>query len=62
MGRESKVKKDRKCRDCGRLVRWDSKSILDHSFFCKRLGKIGLIRPGNDLISDPLEGRKIILP
>jgi len=62
MGREAKVKKDRKCKTCGKLLWGNAQDTADHVIFCSRLNKIGLIQPGMDLISDPLEGRKIVLP
>lgn len=45
MGREARVLRDRRCRDCGKPILSTGRQIQNHAWVCKRVRDLGLVMP-----------------
>lgn len=45
MGRESRVRRSRTCRECGKPFDQRADGMMEHANTCKRLHNLGLIPP-----------------
>lgn len=45
MGREARVLRDRRCRNCKRPIIATGKQMQNHAWVCRRVAELGLVMP-----------------
>lgn len=58
MGRESRVVRDRVCRNCRRPMLTTAPQLKNHEWVCRKVAELGLVMPPT--VSAP--GSRIIIP